>query len=269
MKWLEKNPLGIGLLAASGLLLMLAVVLWLAWSRPVPTEADMAAVVPDMPTGPASNWALGQARSYQEFNDRPLFNETRRPAVVDEEVAEPEEQVADVQVSKPPEMRLTGVIITPNQRLAMLTPQSGGEPLVIREGSALEGDFSGWSLDAVAERQVRLQSARGDAINLDLVVHDQTMKGPPPAPRRPVRSAGDALEGDEDELLEEGQDLSRAEEIRQRIAERREQLREAADQEQEQAEEQQAERRNAYQDAIRSMISEGGSKNEKDDGEEE
>ena len=270
MKWLEKNPLGIGLLAASGLLLMLAVVLWLAWSRPVPTEADMAAVVPDMPTGPASNWALGQARSYQEFNDRPLFNETRRPAVVDEEVAEPEEQVADVQVSKPPEMRLTGVIITPNQRLAMLTPQSGGEPLVIREGSALEGDFAGWSLNAVAERQVRLESARGDAINLDLVVHDQTMKGPPrPAPRKPARSADDELEDDLDELMEDGQDLSRAEEIRQRIAERREQLREAADQEQEQAEDEQAERRNAYQDAIRSMISQGGNQNEENDGEEE
>jgi hypothetical protein len=251
-------------------LVLLAVVLWLAWSRPVATELDMAAVAPELPAGPASSWALGQARDYQEFNDRPLFNETRRPAVVDEEVPEPEQEVVEVEVSKPPEMRLTGVIITPNQRLAMLTPQGGGEPLVIREGGALEGEFVGWSLNAVAERQVRLESARGDAVKLDLVVHDQAMKEPPkPKQRRASRVVSDPLEEDEAEAGDDVQDLSRAEEIRQRIAERREQLREAADQEEQQAEEQQAERRNAYQDAIRSMMSQGGNENEEDGGEDE
>lgn len=263
MKWLENNPLGLGLLVASGVLLFTGLLLWLLWSRPVATDPDsLALVAPGLPNGPANRWEIGPARDYQVFNDRPLFNETRRPAVLDEETPEQETQVVKAEVAKTPDVRLTGVIITPSERLASLTPSGGGEALILREGAPLEGEYVGWSVNAISPREVRLRSARGENHSLELVVHDQPIKEPPrPTPVRPEPAGGEP-DGDS---TEEGQELSRAEEIRQRIAERREQLRQEAEQEKEDEQAQKASRVSAYQDAMRSMMNPGGSKDEQKD----
>lgn len=267
MKWLDKNPIGLALVLASAAVVAVGGILWFAWTRPVSTDLSGAeAGSAQVPMDTQATWEMGPARDYQVFNDRPLFNETRRPTVVDEPDPEAEEtEVVEVEVAKPPRVKLTGVVITPEARLVTLTPEKGGEPLILQEGKPLEGEYVGWSVNAVSARAVNLRSARGEDVSLDLMVYDQTIKEPPkPKRRNPEPSEED---GDQGEALNTEQAMSRAEEIRQRIAERREQLRQQADQEREEGSNQQSERRDAYQSAIQNMLQGGRPDNENEDGE--
>jgi hypothetical protein len=256
MKWFENNPLGLALAAVGAGLALIAVVLGLWWSRPVDGEAGAAVTVEAAaPTVAGLALELGPEESYEVINDRPLFNESRRPeepAPVEEPM---EEQVAEVPVTEPPDVRLTGVVITPEGRFVTLTPSNGGEPLLLRQGAALEGEYEGWNVDGIDPRVVRLQSARGQSYQLELDVYDMPIKEPPkPEPPRRVVEDGEE-EGNEDRL-------SRAEEIRQRIAERREQLRAEAEAEEQEEEAASANTRNAYQNAIRSLIQPSKAKKE-------
>ena len=101
-----------------------------------------------------------------------------------------------------------------------------------------------------------LRSRNGRLLNLDLQVHDVAIKAPP-APVAPAPSAAppDARAGGE-----EDEPLSRAEQIRQRIAERREELR--LEQELKKAEDgiPSGRKTSDYQSAIRAMMK----KNSKD-----
>ena len=80
MNWLEKNPLGTGLLAAGGLLVVLGVAMTLLW-RGVPDtdsaslEGDGAMAMPET----AELDALEPLGAYEIVNNRPVFNTTRRP----------------------------------------------------------------------------------------------------------------------------------------------------------------------------------------------
>jgi hypothetical protein len=248
MKWFENNPFGVAIAAVAAVLVLIAAILGLSWSRPVDTELGAAeAPVDDAPSMASLAVKLGPEESYEVINDRPLFNESRRP----EEpapVEEPVEEVAEAVVSDPPDVRLTGVVITPEDRFVSLTPSGGGEPLMLRQGAALEGEYAGWNVDGIDPRGVRLKSARGQSYELELDVYDKPIKEPP-KPEQPTRVAeeGEEAEGDEDRM-------SRAEEIRQRIAERREQLRAEAEAEEQDQEAASTNTRSAYQNAIRSMI---------------
>ncbi|MEJ2534631.1 MAG: hypothetical protein P8008_04005 [Gammaproteobacteria bacterium] len=260
MKWLENNPFGVALAGVAGVLVLVSVGLGLWWSRPVDGDPGAAAAEEGAaPSATAVAWKLGPEADYDVINDRPLFNESRRPEEIVAPVEEtPEEQLAQAGVTDPPEVRLTGVVITPEGRYVSLTPKKGGEPLVLRQGAALEGEYEGWNVDGIDPRVVRLQSARGQSFEIELDVHDKPIKEPPkPAPQAPSEQS-DQSEGDDERL-------SRAEEIRQRIAERREQLRAEAEEAEAEKEEAAAASRNSYQDAIRSMIQ--PNRNKKDDSE--
>ena len=92
------------------------------------------------------------------------------------------------------------------------------------EGQSLTGEFVGWQVASVNPRLVVLESRDGQKLELELQVHDATIKEPPKPveqtkPTRPGSGAGKQMAGDDDAPL------SRAEQIRQRIAERREELR--------------------------------------------
>ncbi len=210
--------------------------------------------------------ALEPLGAYEIVNNRPVFNTTRRPQIEIEAPEEVEEAaLATEEVAEAPRVRLTGVVITPTQRVVTLTPESGGEALVVREGMPLDGEFVGWSVDQVMPRAVSLTSSEGQQLSFELAVYDSEIAKPPePEPRRPVEEAPDQVAA-ADEASDETR--SRADEIRERIRERREQLRAEAEQAEAEGAEAQEQRAISYQEAIQSMIrrKDNGNDNENED----
>jgi len=153
--------------------------------------------------------------------------------------------------------------------MVTLKSKDGNESLVAFEGRPLEGNYGTWQVSSIEPRQITLSSDSGEEKQLKLQVHDQTIAEPPKmaaAEKEEPGKAGGESSGKNDAPL------SRAEEIRQRIAERREELRRAAEEKGEgqpedgrSEEGQQAPR--DYQSAIRSMINTTGQQKNTDENE--
>jgi len=126
----------------------------------------------------------------------------------------------------------------------------------------LTGEYVGWQLSAVHPRSVVLESRNGEKLELDLQVHDVKIKEPPkPAAETKAEPSQAEVPVDED-----GQPLSRADQIRQRIAERREELRREQEEQQSQSAAQaKTDRSQSYQNAIRAMLRNKNKDNSGDD----
>jgi len=255
MKWLQDNPLGMALAGISGGFVLLAAVLAIVWTLPVAIETAGTAPQEKAGTGVVlTAHQVGSLSEFQVINEKPLFNASRLPVVIE---AEDEEAVADVLVAvkDAPEVRLTGIIITPSMKIASLQPIKGKkENIMAHEGESLTGEYLGWHVSLVEPRSVVLESRDGASLKLGLEIHDTRIKEPPrPEPSEKTTQTSDKA------LSEDGQPLSRAEQIRQRIAERREDLRREQQEQQAQSEAgsgstAKAAKTNNYRNAIRSMM---------------
>jgi hypothetical protein len=259
MKWLQDNPIGMILAAISGVFLLIALGMTIIWSLPVST--DTAGVETEIVTADPADLAapqIGGLGDYQVINEKPVFNESRQPmlAELDDELQEDD---VTIEVKDAPDVKLTGIVITPSARIASLTPSDGKiEAVMAYEGESLTGEFVGWRVAAVNPRTVVLESRDGQSLELDLQVHDVKIKEPPPivVPAAITQAqAGQAADTDE----EDNEPLSRAEQIRQRIAERREELRLEQEAQQSQSETQTATagrstKPSAYESAIRALM---------------
>jgi hypothetical protein len=217
MSWLENNPVGVTLASASGLLILVSAALGYVWSQPADSGVEVIAAAPDAgaQAQPLTS-DIGPISQYREFTDRPVFDQSRKPAVNIEGEGQDElmEAVADA-----PEVKLTGVVITPESKLVTLKPESNAESVIVYEGKPLEGEYTGWSVSEIRPRSVVLASRDGESLELDLQVNTRRMEEPEqPEPVADVAQGAAAEESGD-------QPLTRAEEIRQRIAERREELR--------------------------------------------
>jgi hypothetical protein len=270
VKWLQNNLPGIILASACGFLVLVAILIAIVGARPAaPGDVVASDLNLDLEqrAAPVELKPLGQ---YRVVTDRPLFNESRRPVIEIAENDQPEvEEQLQAGVTDAPEVNLTGVVITPEVKLVSLTPAKGGEPLVFGEGRPMHGDYNGWVVSEVWPRSAVLESRDGRRVELALQVNDELIKEPP-KPVLPKAKGDEPVDADADG--ENDERLSRAEEIRQRIAERREQLRqEAAENEAAEANnEPEGEGVSPYAQAIRNMMSQGKSKsNQKSDDDEE
>jgi hypothetical protein len=90
------------------------------------------------------------ADGLEDTTARPLFSPSRRPFVVTEE-AEPEPAAGRVL----PALQLIGVLITADQRAALVQAEDAPAPSWVREGAAI----GGWRIEAIEASRVRL---RGD-----------------------------------------------------------------------------------------------------------
>lgn len=212
------------LLGAIGVFLLVSLSLLIV--RALPVSTDIEEVV-EQDGGVTATTAVAQEvgpiSDYQVINEKPVFNVTRLPIAGDDDT---DESVDDdtIAVKDAPEVKLTGVIITPGLRIASLKPIEGNlENVMAREGEALTGEYVGWQVSTVSPRNVVLESRDGQKLKLELQVHDTKIEEPP-KPAKPAQAAN-AENTQEQALGEDGQPLSRAEQIRQRIAERREELR--------------------------------------------
>lgn len=222
MKWLQDNPLGMALAGISGVFVLFAAVMAVLWTLPV--SMDTAEINEEGNTGGDAVLIAHTADALSEFqviNEKPVFNVSRLPLIdpIDESGLEEDATVA---VKDAPDVKLTGVIITPSMRIASLTPADDNlESVMAHEGQPLTGAYVGWVVSSVGPRNVVLESRDGQKLELDLQVHDVKINEPP----KPEPVAKAEADSDGQELGEDGEPLSRAEQIRQRIAERREELR--------------------------------------------
>ena len=234
MKWLQDNPLGMVLISISGVFALLMLGMAIVWNLPVSLETVGA----ETETEPGDQTSLvahqiGTLGDYKVVNEKPVFNESRLP-VIDALDDELQSEDATIEIKGAPDVTLTGVVITPTRKIASLTPADRNlETVMAYEGESLTGEFVGWQVTAVNPRTVVLESRDGQSLELDLLVHDTKIQEPPtPVSQAPAAQAmmGQSVAGgDTDE-----EPLSRAEQIRQRIAERREELRLEQEQQQSQ-----------------------------------
>lgn len=275
MKWLQDNPLGMALAASSGALALLALGMAIVWNLPVAIETSETGTQ----QSPGSDAVLvahqvAALSNFQVINEKPIFNESRLPVIIAVDAAA--DLLADtaVAIKDAPDVRLTGVIITPTLKIASLTPANEQlETVMAYQGQSLTGEYVGWQLSIVKPRSVVLESRDGKKMELNLQVHDVKIKAPPKSVvmKKPVQTEPGQGEqvGGQDE-----QPLSRAEQIRQRIAERREELRREQEEQQAQGGDRsggvsQAKKTQNYQSAIRAMMrnkSKDTSSNDKKDG---
>ncbi len=196
--------------------------------------------------------------SYDVLLQRPLFNEDRKPTPIEEEVsAAPQATVAAL------DAQLTGIILMPNTKLAMLRENASGKGLRVRLGNELHGALAGWKLVDLQPRKAVFEAQGQGRQELELAVDmagapaatppPQNMQTgatpagrpqPPPSPaglatpvmpQAPNKEQNAQAQVPAAQPVEPGQESTVepeqpevAESIRQRIEERRRQLREEA-----------------------------------------
>lgn len=180
---------------------------------------------------------------YGEIYRRPVFFSDRRLPVIAmadleeepeiEEEVEEEEPVPDLKAS------VAGIIITPDMRMAMIRDQAADRTVLLREGMSLEGEQAAWKLDRIDSRLVNFVSVDGRSAGLELEVNTRGLT----RPARTINSAEQEppAEQADNEAAEQAdaEALSRAEEIRRRVAERRAELRAEAERRAQEQQEQQ------------------------------
>jgi hypothetical protein len=262
MKWLQDNPLGLALVSIGGVLALLALGMAIVWNLPVTVDADVTEsenVAANVTTLAVAE--IGSLGDFRVIDERPVFNESRTPVIVEDDDGPFDETDETIAVKDAPAVKLTGVIITPGMKIASLSPVDAKQDSVMaHEGQSLTGEFVGWQVSVVNPRNVVLESNDGQKLELELEVHDATIKEPPkpkPAPAAQTAKNDQADPGKAEAGADDEAPLSRAEQIRMRIAERREELRREQEEQANQEggkEARPADAGNAYQNAIRSKI---------------
>ena len=257
-RWLADNPLGIALASVCGGLLLISLLLGVIWALPASSSSAGPEEESNVPGLDVPELAGSESiEKYAVITEHPVFNNTRLPEI-DLESEDLEE--VPPEAMEAPEIELAGVIITPSIKMATLrqTGEKGAESLVAFEGMPLEGNFGSWQVSRIEAREVILTSGSGEEMQLKLEVHSVAIAEPP----KPKPTAEEKKEPEKETQARQGEDqpLSRAEEIRQRIAERREELRNAAEAEEE-------DEQMPYSQAIQSMM--GQKRQEKAENESE
>lgn len=157
--------------AAWGVLVWLAAMLGMGGriaDPPVGTPAPLPQ------PGPVQPDRIGPLAQYAEAAARPLFTQDRRPRSF---VASNPDGEAGASPAATLDFLLTGVLISPQVRLAMLQPTGGGDAQRVRVGHAPEG-ASGWRLVEVQPRAAIFEASDGSRSTLDLRTFGATTGGP-------------------------------------------------------------------------------------------
>ncbi len=192
-----------------------ALLLWLGAALGMGGRLAAPAALPPGPLPPPAAPApdrIGPLSQYAEAAARPLFTEDRRPRAFIANAADPDAGGSGNAF----DYVLTGVLISPQARLAILQPGNGGQALRVREGAAPEG-APGWRLVELQPRQALFEGPGGQ-VALDLRVFGAPAPPPgmdkPEPPAAPAASDVDAASGQQQRL----------DDLRRRIEARRAQL---------------------------------------------
>lgn len=210
-----------------------ALLLWLAallgLGSAVAATPSIAADVSLPQAQPAKPDRIGPLAQYAEAASRPVFTSDRRPRSF--VATAPDGDIATGGQSQSLDFILTGVLISPQVRLAILQPTGGGASVRVREGASPEG-ASGWRLVEVQPRRAVFEGSGGES-SLDLRVFGDAagpgkvvmVSGAAPVANSGVDAADSAAKGAADAAPVEISEAARIETIRKRIEARRAQLR--------------------------------------------
>lgn len=120
--------------------------------EPLPPDPSLLQPLPQMRTTAAPR--LGDAGEYSEIANRPLFATNRRPQAFFLQGQ------GDAAESRAFDYVLTGVLITPDLRLATIQPPDGSETLRVRVGEAPEPQPN-WRLVILNERNAVFEGPDG------------------------------------------------------------------------------------------------------------
>lgn len=213
----------IGLAAACGVLLLLAVAMqfgfgrgfsWLPIQMPAESLASTAAI-------DRSAFKLPPESEFAATQQRPLFNADRQPTP-----DTPDEPDSPAPPKVPLNIALTGVILTPDLHVAMVHDKLKNTNIALKEGMPMQGDQGGWTLTQVNPRSAIFRESSGEEVEVELSTavaspspnagaagHGKVAPGTPLPPRSPVAPTP----------------TPQAQALQKRIEERREQMRAEAE----------------------------------------
>lgn len=113
----------------------------------VPAAAEVALDAPQSDFKPD----MASEMAFLEINDRSLFTQTRTaPTKAALVVAEAAPEMPKVPLTA----QLTGVVITPNRKVALLRSAGGDQTYRLREGMPFPGELAGWRVVQINARSV-------------------------------------------------------------------------------------------------------------------
>ena len=162
----QSGPLTWLLAACAGWALLLWLAALLGMGNAVAPAASIAADSPLPQATAAIPDRIGPLAQYAEAAARPVFTSDRRPRSF--LATGPDGDTAAGMQSQSLDFILTGVLISPQLRMAFLQPTGGGQSVRVREGASPEG-ASGWRLVEVQPRRAVFAGGGGES-SLDLRV---------------------------------------------------------------------------------------------------
>ena len=218
------------LASTCGVLFVLALALQFGVGRgyhwlPPDSDAAAAGTTADVDR---NAYQLPPRAEFAAIDQRPLFNEDRKPSPDDTTDATPE-----APPPSPLNISLTGTMLVgkPELHVAIIRENGKAQSIALKEGMPLPGDQGAWTLNRVKTRSAIFKSSSGEEVEVELAVGNPGQKagapprpGSPPATPIPGRPAGPATP-----LPPPGAETAQAGELQQRIEERRKQMREAAE----------------------------------------
>lgn len=162
----QAGPLTWLLAALAGWAMLLLMAAVLGMGSAVQPTPRIAAVGTLPQAKPASPDRIGPLSQYAEAASRPVFTSDRRPRSF--LAMGPDGDAAAAAQSQSLDFILTGVLISPQLRMAFLQPTGGGVSIRVREGASPEG-APGWRLVDVQPRRA-IFAGNGGESGLDLRV---------------------------------------------------------------------------------------------------
>jgi len=173
-------------------------------------------------------YQLPPQAEFAVIDERPLFNEDRKPS--------PEEATDATPETPPPSplnISLTGTMLVgkPELHVAIVRENGKAQSIALKEGMPLPGDQGAWTLNRVKVRSAIFKSSGGEEVEVELAVGNPGQK--PGSPARPGSAPATPTAGRPPgpavPLPPPGPETAQAGELQQRIEERRKQMREAAE----------------------------------------
>ena len=149
--------------------------------RVAPLAEDPSLLQPLPQSRPSPAERLGPFGQYGETAARPLFSEDRRPKPFS---LRPEGEAEDNSF----EYVLTGVLLTPSLKMAVLQPTAGGDSVRVKLGESSE-QVAAWRLVSLEPRKAVFEGPDGQR-SMDLRAYDGSGGQPPTASgQQPVAGA--------------------------------------------------------------------------------
>ncbi|GMV28366.1 MAG: hypothetical protein AMXMBFR59_04910 [Rhodanobacteraceae bacterium] len=171
---------------------------------------------------------------FAEVRQRPIFNEDRKPTPIVEEIKPVDAPTAPLNIT------LTGIVMTPDLKLAMVRDNTKNESVSLRVGMPLPGEQQGWTLAEIRARSVVFRNPQDETSEVELevapglTVPPSARAVPPPPP--PGAAPSPPPGGNVPANVPGQPPPDRAAELQRRIEERRREMREQAEKLREQQE---------------------------------